>query len=734
MHLVARPTPAGTSASQTATLAQTLKDLTECRALLVTTQGQLSHSTTLSETLKRGISERDAYICQLQKLITEKNQKIAQMAHEMSNFEQEQLQQQHQEGANSSFGQINSHSSSDQLALQNLQETIKNFQDTVNKQQARIEELEHLLTLSRNGPDSPISELEKWKDAYHKLYEQVQQQLNFNLSEGDEIVENSHEDEESKKANEPVLNVYAENPIDSSLEASNNFDEVVEAPKGEENNLLGVTSSIPSDSVEILSPSMFMSPLAADDSSLSSGPVVVEDEYENTAESPELKSFNQLPEQVKSFEYPELKEAQDTSFNAAVIVSEDFAHNAPNSSDEILISNECPPENFLASEPDDNQVATKQEIEQVLDFFDNLPQVTRSSSKPLENAAHEVSNFSDIDFNSLNLNENEHLPHNALPEQFISEQQSSDHVESVAEDQSSVEAFANEQENVDSSLINRQEDSSVTNGPALVNEGVTFNSSLNNEASFENSQGNVEASFENIQENVDDNSSLINEHVDYSVDNTNYQAQNQEEYYSNEQAHEGAGYETYQEKETSSYDHYKDYYANYPDSNQQQEESIAVDSQVSQEFNYPIYENSQVAPEYTDSQYYTTEPGVSAESDPQAYDALNSAPQEQQEYYYYDESTGFTYGFDQNMNQYYYYDPNTGEYTYYTAAEAETGEDTQNAIGNDEATNYQQYYTEGTSEASSNPSLFDTAGPPIVPLQAPSTLSGNFVTEQVYNL
>ena len=63
----------------------------------------------------------------------------------------------------------------DQEALNSLNDTIKSFQETVARQQARIEELEALLK-ETEGKDS---ELEKWKVAYHKLYEQVQQQLNF---------------------------------------------------------------------------------------------------------------------------------------------------------------------------------------------------------------------------------------------------------------------------------------------------------------------------------------------------------------------------------------------------------------------------------------------------------------------------------------------------------------------------------------------------------------------------
>ena len=98
MNLVVRPTPIGTKASHTATLAQLSKDLVESRALLSSCQAHLTETTNLAEKLKIGIAERDAYISQLQRFISEKNQKIAQMAHEMSShYEQQQRQQQLQQ-------------------------------------------------------------------------------------------------------------------------------------------------------------------------------------------------------------------------------------------------------------------------------------------------------------------------------------------------------------------------------------------------------------------------------------------------------------------------------------------------------------------------------------------------------------------------------------------------------------------------------------------------------------
>ena len=126
------------------------------------------------------------------------------------------------------------------------------------------------------------------------------------------------------------------------------------------------------------------------------------------------------------------------------------------------------------------------------------------------------------------------------------------------------------------------------------------------------------------------------------------------------------------------------------------------------------------------SQDYIESAQAYTDSASQAYDQG-----EQPYYYYYDEATGYTYGFDQNVNQYYYYDPNTGEYTYYTASD----------IDNDSNSAAVLEEVEEDSSASSNPSLFDNTGPPMIPLQQnqPSLLTTNsFVagqdSQQVYNL
>jgi len=769
MNLVARPTPAGTSASHTATLAQSLKDLTECRALLASTQSHLTHTLNLSETLKIGISERDSYIQQLQKLITEKNQKIAQMAHEMSNFEQQQQQVQLQTNDNQGMSL-----SSDQVALNSLHETLKNFQETVNKQQARIEELELLLAQSRTtGPDSPINELEKWKEAYHKLYEQVQQQLNFNLSDGDngnfdnnyEVNEQSNTDnnfETIEHSNTDVnyeVNEHLSNDnnyeVDEHLATDNNY-QVNEQSSNDTNEQLVEHHSdsyesaallVQSDSIEVLSPSMFMSPLVEDDFSLSSGPVVIEESSEDSSlktfgSSPELKSSNQIPEMAS--EYPELKEAQETSFNAALIVSDEFAHNEPSHLDEILktepcsISSECPPDNFLASEPDENILASKEEIKNVLDFFDKLPEVSRASVKdeivPSETTEiiNDISNIQE-DFDQLNFD-------NSEPTVIV-------HPYNVEEN--NVESLENEQENVESMNVTTEQ---PTFEQLIPQEQTTFeqeasesyNSYEQNyhqyeqQETYENQNYN-ETNYTETEQNGGGTVESLEQEPVYPVENdgTTTETSNQD-YYSNSSA---INY-----TEGASQDYYKDYYT---DNTVQQ-----VTPQATEEYNYentsqaitdfPIVvddQQQQLQQEQQNYEVYGTQ-GQATYEDPTV--TSTASQEQQQEYYYYDEATGFTYGFDQNMNQYYYYDPNTGEYTYYTAEAAETVADAQptsyEATATAESSNYnyhQQYYGEGTSEASSNPSLFNTTGPPLVPLQAkhePSTLSGNFVPEQVYNL
>lgn len=410
MNLVARPTPAGTRASHTATLAQLTKDLSECRSLLTDTQSHLSQSGRLIETLKIGISERDAYILQLQKLISEKNQKIAQMAHELSNLEQQQQQQQQQQR----FPLTSDNQHCDQEALKSLKETIKQFQETVARQQARIQELEALLSGHNN------SELEKWKDAYHKLYEQVQQQLNFNLSEKAESVNNEKMDEaegtvfinkEDPSEFENVTVTSAFCPTEKITFTSAFCPEEEQAPQSKELE------------VEILSPSMFMSPLVEDEQT-----VVVSETAPTSETSPELVSLNQLPEIDRvNAEYPELNDNFNTSFNAAVIVSEEFAKNNPNPlEDEPVIptiSSECPPDNFLSSDEDAVEIVSKEEIRNVLDFFDKLPQqeldsVTSSSgvksiqegldalhvTEEKESDAHEDSNNFDFGSSENNFN------------------------------------------------------------------------------------------------------------------------------------------------------------------------------------------------------------------------------------------------------------------------------------------------------------------------------------------
>ena len=364
MNLVVRPTPIGTKASHTATLAQLGKDLVESRALLASCQAHLSETSSLADKLKIGITERDAYILQLQKFISEKNQKIAQMAHEMSSHYEQQQQQQQQLAPYEKC-------LTDQASLKSLNDTIKSFQETVARQQARIEELEALLkeTEEKDG------ELEKWKEAYHKLYGQLQQQLNFvdvsgNASFNSEEVPVRFENYTADVANnfdenEPlIIEEYDSTDTTESLNVIDTADILDESLKIHN-----------SDNIEVLSPSMFMSPLTESEIVLSE-PFFAESSSENSL-SPELVSVNQIPLPDAMNEYPSLTEEIDTSFTAAVIVSEEFANNEPNpSTDEVIenILSECPPDNFLASDPDENvEIVSKEEIKNVLRFFDDLP-------------------------------------------------------------------------------------------------------------------------------------------------------------------------------------------------------------------------------------------------------------------------------------------------------------------------------------------------------------------------
>ena len=827
INLVARPTPAGGKASHTATLAQLTKDLTQCRTLLNDTQYHLNQNSTLAETLKIGISERDSYIVQLQKIISEKNQRIAQMAHEMSNFEQQQQQQQQkidltEADNNSSHNQeeiVKTYYErylSDQAALQNLKETLKSFQATVHRQQTRIEELENLLAISRNGNGLETDKkLEESKEAYHKMYDQVQQQLNFNLSENGDVVDvkqqiydsPEQESNENSKSIEILSAGTKESENENVAVSSENFD------------FLNVTSNTSTD-IETLSPSLFMSPLANESKNIDS-PLIIETSGNENENTPELKSFNSMPKTDSFNEYPKLTEYSEISCTAALIVPEKVETLPQESQSFEQIKTECPPDNFLASETDDEAPVSNEEIRQVLDFFDQLPEPPKAQLEDslIENEVGSLQeNLEHLQFEDQSYNGNENFIENNSEESFKNnfefdgqkeqeqylDQQVPEFVSGSLDDINSfnqVGSVEKRQENEQADFNNNENDNSIYFEQNYNQEDIQkfvyqqseeFNDKLNEqnynygqtqyqeqEQEQEQDQGN-NYNQEQYQEyyNQEQPGQIYDQNGNYYYDqsqtNQNYahdpflqdtlQGKSQEyleersckklQEYSQDQTQEQLHEQSHEYEYPQEFTHEQSQEYSQEQSYEYPEEDLQTQTYAHEqvEFNQE-YSNDQVQ-EYSNdqNQVYSNDQSQSYQNDTYGYESYpeqqkqseqSQLPQEQQsEYYYYDEATGYTYGFDHNVNQYYYYDPSTCEYTYYTTDEQSQNE-TQAQDQYQETDNVPQNFGTGTdlnenesslASISSNPSLFDTKGPPIIPLQQPGPLNQNFVADQIYNL
>ncbi len=752
-NLVAKPTPAGSSASHTATLASLSKELTSCRALLAETQTTCATATKATETLKIGILERDSYILQLQKMISDKNQRIAQLAHDLSANEQQLLTEQLKSGPTDNdalkeqnellSSQVNQYYQqylSDQASIEALNQSLTTMQETVQAQQERISQLEAIL----EGRSS-TEELDKWKKAYYELYDRIQGEIaqvaeEAEVTDLNEVVEqngSSALSEIAEQVAQVVLNSPTTNAVEQlevelveplptveSVHAIESFEPIQPIEQIDLNSETVEFEQVPYEQITpfevtetiVLSPSQFMSPLV-------SSPSTVEEVHMSDFEPEPIPEYpvasNPLPNPEQSDLYPSLPEATESNLlKPAIITAVIEAQEAPVLNEQfeavqLAPRNTLPDVNAAVvesvypdlpqplnekraslAEPVQHLEEAKPEIEQVLEFFDNLPDEVPDSSI---NASFEIPAGLDAP-----------VIDGEVP-QF----------DYIAEDDGA--------------------------GYAVEDDGSGYSEELVSE----HQQSNVQ---EHLQDNAQEHQFYSEEQVQQAYDEQQYA-----EYESNETSEQK--YTDYESTETSE-QQYAGYdtaetnglqhnYHQVTDTNEQQyagyetsetNDQHYVDTEQTTEEQYPVYTEQTI-----EEQYYTEEPtaqyAYQQNHKEYPYDAsvnqntssfeehfeqvcaenqqfeqeYSTQPAQEYDYsqIYYDEATNCSYGFDQSCAQHYYYDHATGEYHYYIPASQETVDDV---------------------DVLSNPSIPDASGPPLLPLQASSSLSDSRQPDEVYSI
>ena len=681
-NLVAKPTPAGFSASHTATLASLSKELSSCRALLAETQASFASASKTSETLKIGILERDTYILQLQKMISDKNQRIAQLAHDLSANEQQLLTEQLKSGGSEQnesalkeqnellSTQVNQYYQqylADQAAIEALNQSIATMQETVQAQQERIAQLEAML----EGRTSS-EELEMWKKAYYELYDQIQGEMaNASAVEATEANELSEIAEQvaqvvlespiEKEANinevqehpfEPVERIEYIEPVHSienveyiepvhSVENVEYIEQVqsiepvqsVEAVKVPENQQFVQVEAISEQTSQeplVLSPSQFMSPLV-------SSPSTVEELHMSDFDPEPVPEFpsatNPLPNPEPSELYPSLPEAIENLPKPAIITAPvDVANEEePLETVQFVSTNPLPDANAAIVEsvyPDLPQpviekraslaesitLATeteveKPEIEQVLEFFDNLPEQPESSF----NASFELP--SELEEIQQVVEGAEEAGHITQFDYAASDAAEPDHSNDATEEQASFDY---------SQQYYTEQDQSVQ-------EQQYYAEPTGQEQQFYTEQISAEPTGQEQQFYTDQVC------ADQAGPESQYYTEPTEQVSSDQQYF------------AESYDDQPQQYVGYTDSAYAEQPQVEQSS-FEQHFQQVCAENQQFEQEYSAQEAEVT----------QEYDYSQV---------YYDEATNCSYGFDHSCGQHYYYDHATGEYHYYVPAE-----------------------------------------------------------------
>lgn len=777
-----KPTPAGTSASQTATLH---KELAACRALLAETQNSHAQALKAAETFKIGIAERDAYIAHLQKMISDKNQRIAQLAHDLSLTEQSLVQAQLNAGNGTKnepnvaleaqnellTEQVNQYYQqylADQAAIEALNQIIASIQETVQKQQQRIEELEAQL-LQNN--QSPNEELEAWKQAYRELYAQFSEFSTNSVTE-------ATEDAEPATLIEPV--VLVENSFDTSLQAATEDaiqppieEQITKYPLVEVSNhetlseiaeqvaqVVLESPVVDSEDIMILSPSQFMSPLES--SSPKSGSVeelsMSDFEPQPSEELPMIA--NPLPNPEASNFYPTLP-AAEVAIKPATIISTEQSQQAEQEgvleTIQLQPSNPLPNPNVaivedaypqLPPQPDMQrrasvsspetqpaQIGESAEIDQVLEFFEKLPEVQEATPviDEVANASFEMpsefeAEVQEIEQISETLPEatkqvtfEEHSQYQGYDSQQHESQQYCEHDLSRSyEDYNQTQQYEN---------YNRTQE---FEGRDQTQEGH-FDQSYNEHS---NETDHFEQHFQQV---YDDNQKFEQEYAGVEpVAETQYSTEAQQEYsqdpvyaqqepYSEQQEIENYG-EQQQQVDQLQFEQCSEQYTEqhwqYSDQPTEQYAELTTEQYTEQQEStdqYPEKQQEQqpfdqYSDEYAEQQQ---EQYAEQQQDHQSEQYPEQLEQQSTDYTdtYYDEGTNCSYGFDHSCNQYYYYNHTTGESQYYMPEEQQQ----------------QQMYA--NEDAASNPSIPQDHGPPLVQLQAASSEAHQTrEADQVYSI